>query len=156
METRLEERAEMQAIGIEVRTTNREEMDPSTARIGRLWERFLREDFAAAIPDRTPGGALLGIYTRYETDHNGPYTLIVGAEVNGLGATPSGMTGVTVPAGRYRVFAARGPMPKALIDAWGAIWGYFPTAAGEERAFTTDYEVHREGGDGADICIAVR
>jgi predicted transcriptional regulator YdeE len=156
MESRSEARAETEVIGIEVRTINREEMDPATARIGGLWERYFGDDVAARVPNRKPGGALLAVYTRYESDHTGPYSLIVGPEVTSLAVIPEGMTGTTVPAGRYRVFEARGPMPKALIDTWAAIWSYFPTAAGEERAFNTDYEIHLEGGGGADICIAVR
>jgi predicted transcriptional regulator YdeE len=155
VESRSEARAEIEVIGIEVRTTNREEMDPATARIGRLWERYFGDDVAARVPNRKPGGALLAVYTRYESDHTGAYSLIVGPEVTSLAVIPEGMTGATVLAARYRVFTARGPMPGALIETWGRIWGYFPTAAGEERAYTTDYEVHY-GGDGADVCIAVR
>jgi predicted transcriptional regulator YdeE len=155
MEPELTTREEVMLIGIEVRTTNQHEMSPATAKIPGLWGHFHEDQVAKKIPNRKPGGAQLGVYTKYETDHTGPYTLIVGMEVAGLSSIPAGMTGLAIPAGQYQAFTARGPMPQALIDTWIYIWNYFSGNTSYQRAYTTDYEVHL-GSDGADIYIAVK
>ena len=49
MEPKLLTRPEMKFIGIGVQTTNQDEMDPSTAKIPSLWERFFQEKIAEKI-----------------------------------------------------------------------------------------------------------
>jgi predicted transcriptional regulator YdeE len=155
MEPKLLIKPEIKLIGIEVRTINREEMDPSTAKIPGLWGRLFQEKIAERIPNKKTDGHLLGTYTKYESDHTGPYSLIVGLEVDNLESIPSGMTGLTIPAGLYLVFTTQGPMPKALIDTWVCIWNYFPKESSHMRLYTTDYEVHH-GNDKVEIHIAVK
>jgi predicted transcriptional regulator YdeE len=155
MEPELTTREEVMLIGIEVRTANQEEMPAATAKIAALWKRFYQDQIAEKIPNRKPGGALLGVYTRYESDHTRPYTLVIGMQVTGLDSIPKSMTGLSIPGGEYLAFPARGPMPQALIDTWIYIWNYFSGNTSYQRAYTTDYEVHL-GSDGADIYIAVK
>jgi predicted transcriptional regulator YdeE len=155
MEPQLTTTKEIKLIGTEVRTTNKEEMDPTSAKIPGLWGRFFQEQVAEKIPNKKAGGVLLGVYTKYESDYTGPYSLIVGTEVNSLDAIPEGMTALTIPAGKYLVFAVEGPMPKALVDTWIQIWSYFSDTSHNQRAYSTDYEVHH-GNDNADIYIAVK
>ena len=155
MEPRLTTTKEIKLIGVEVRTTNKQEMDPATGKIPGLWGRFFQEQIAEKIPNKKPGGVLLGVYTKYESDYTSPYSLIVGAEVNSLDAVPEGLTGLTIPAGKYLVFVAEGPMPRALIETWTHIWSYFSDTSSYQRAYTTDYEVH-QSNDKADICIAIK
>ncbi len=149
------------AAGIEVRTSNGDEMDPLRARIPALWGRFFSEGLLEKIPGRTDGAVPMGIYSDYETDHTGPYTLMAGAEVctasnaAELPELPEGMTSLTVPAGRYLKFLARGPMPQALVETWMTIWAYFGAESEHARAFTTDFELHR-GPDEAEIYISIR
>jgi predicted transcriptional regulator YdeE len=64
------------------------------------------------------------------------------------------MTGVIIPAERFLVFRARGPMPKALIDTWTSIWDYFLGGFNHKRLYTTDYEIHRSA-DSVDVHVAV-
>ena len=154
MEPKLLTRPEMKFIGIEVRTTNQKEMDPSTAKIPGLWGRFFQEKIAEKIPDKKRDGPLFGIYTKYESDHTGPYSLIIGVEVNDPEPTPVGMTGLKIPPGQFMVFTAQGPMPNALIDTWIYIWDYFSKETHHKRLYTADYEVH-SGNDDVDIYIAV-
>ena len=146
---------ELKIIGFEIRTTNREEANPATARIPGLWQRVLQENAVEKIPNRKTGGSLMGIYTKYESDFSGPYSLIVGVEVSSLKTIPPAMTGLKIPAGRYLVFSARGSMPQALIGTWGTIWKYFSDTPAPRRAFTFDYEVHT-GSDRADIFISIK
>lgn len=144
----------MMVVGLEVRTSNRDEMDRATARIPGIWGRFYRESVTEAVPGRTETGGPLAVYSHYESDHTGPYSLLVGVEMV-EGGTPTGMARVDVVEGRYLVFPARGAMPQSVMDTWKAIWDYFATNAHHERAYTTDFEQYR-GADVVDIHIAVK
>ena len=148
-------RPQLELIGIETRTSNRDEAPPSTAKIPGLWGRFFQEGIAERIPNRKPDGALIGAYTKYESDHTGRYSLVIGSEVSSLESVPDGMVGLTIPAGAFLVFRARGPMPSALIDTWTYIWNYFSGETDHERLYTVDYEAHH-GSETVDIHIAVK
>lgn len=131
----------MDVIGISVRTTNELEADPTRARIPGLWGRFHAEEIASRIPDRAHPTRVLGVYTDYESDHRGAYTLVVGCPVNRVPrALPEGFVHVAIPEDvpTFRL-EAKGDMPAAVIDAWRAIWRRFENGG---RAYTTDYEVH--------------
>ena len=155
MEPTLTTRKEIKLIGIAVRTTNQQEMDPATAKIGGLWGRFFQERIADKIPNKALLESTLAAYTKYESDHTGAYDLIVGREVNSLSSIPVGMTGLTIPAGKYLLFTAKGPMPRALIDTWAYIWNYFAMHSGHRRSYATDYELH-QADDNVEIYIAIK
>ena len=144
----------MSVAGLEVRTTNRAEMNPATARIPGVWARFSQESLMERTPARKADGVPLGVYSKYETDHTGPYSLLAGVEVDDS-AVPKGLAGVTIEEGSYLVFPARGPMPQTLIETWMAIWDYFTKNDAHQRAYTTDFELYR-GADAVDIHIAVK
>jgi predicted transcriptional regulator YdeE len=128
-------------VGPSVRTTNADEAS-GKGKIGGLWQRFFAQDLASRIPARAHPTRVYGVYTDYESDHTGPYTLVVGCPVvTPPSSLPEGMVSVTVPEGDYLAFAARGAMPRALIDTWGRIWGHFESAS-RQRSFTTDFELH--------------
>lgn len=157
MEPTIVECPEIKVVGVEIRTTNRDETQPSKAQIPGLWGRFLGERLAERIPNQRERGVLLATYTRYESDHTGPYSLILGAEVTTLDDVPEGMVGLTVHAARYLVFAAQGKMPEAIFMTWSLIWGYFSDTSRYQRAFTADFERHdTENPSRVDIHIAVR
>src|SRR4051794_19458744 len=96
-------------VGVAARTTNRAEADPATATIPALWQRFFREQ--EQIPGRRDRDIVVGVYTAYESDHTGEYSLIVGGEVSDTSSVPEGLVSVVVPPGRYLVFSAEGEMP---------------------------------------------
>jgi predicted transcriptional regulator YdeE len=142
-------------VGVEARTTNRAEMVSETAKIPALWERFFQAE--GAIPNRIDPDVVLGTYTRYESDYQGEYSLIVGAEVGVSGNVPAGMAGLTIPPARYLVFTAEGEMPGALINTWMQIWQYFSDTSEYQRAYTTDFERHDKGAKArVEIYIAIK
>lgn len=141
-EPKLITRSEFKAVGIEVRTDNSLEMDPQKAKIPGLWGRFFREGIVEKIPNKKLNAVPLGIYTDYESDHSGPYSLITGIETTDLDSTPNGMRGLTIPAGTYLVFTASGRMPQAVIDTWMYVWKYFSQGARYSRTYTTDFELY--------------
>ena len=160
MEPRLALGTEMKVIGFEARTSNSLEGDRVTAKIPGLWKRFFEERLEEKIPSRTHPGNLFGVYTNYESDHTGMYSLIVSAEVSSLDRVPEGMIGLTIPAGKYLVFTVGGPIPDAVIQTWQNVWNYFSQSSEYRRAYTTDFESYRwnlgAGQTEAEIDIAIR
>lgn len=138
--------------GISVRTINSDELNPVTARLPGLWGRFFTEGVAGQVPHSVPG-SIYGVYSAYESDLTGPYTLTAGVQVT-QPVTGGPFTSVDVQGGDYLVFEANGPMPLTLIQTWAAIWAYFQTNRQYTRAYTTDFEEYR-GPDGVAIHIAI-
>lgn len=159
MEPQLTSSGEIKVIGLEVRTSNARESDPKTARIPGLWHRFFAEQVAEQIPNRTDSNTLLAVYTKYESDHTGEYSLIVGGAVSSLEQIAEGMAGVTIPGAKYLVFPVHGPMPQAVIEVWNSIWHYFSIPSPYRRAYTADLEVYEQspqgGNPAAKIYVAI-
>jgi predicted transcriptional regulator YdeE len=150
-------RGEAQVIGIQAPTSTRLEADPATAAIPALWRRFLGDQLAGRIPGRSGALTTCAVYSDYQ-DGNGDgrrFRYLVGAEVTGRPEPPAGMVAVTVPAGDYLVFAARGPMPAALAATWARVAAFFEDGP-LERAWTADLELHYQAGSAVDVCVAVR
>jgi Uncharacterized protein conserved in bacteria len=147
----------MYIVGIEIRTTNRDEENQATARIGSLWRRVREEKLLDAISDPKERAVTLGAYTRYQSDDKGPYSLIAGLEVYDLDRIPPGMVGITVLAQEYLIFTAAGEMPAAVNDGWKQVWNYFTQTTVLNRAYTTDFERYDSARPGeVEIHVAVR
>ncbi|HKS95057.1 MAG TPA: GyrI-like domain-containing protein [Terriglobia bacterium] len=159
-EPRLATRQAMNVVGLEIRTSNAREADPATAKIPGLWQRVFAQKVPGRIPHGMNPGTLLAVYTRYESDHNGEYSLVVGSEVSVLDGIPQDMTAVTLAASEYLVFEARGPMPQAVIETWSRIWDYFASHPAHRRAYTADFELYEPRSQGpspeVDIYIAIQ
>jgi len=143
-------RAETRVVGIQALTSSRLEADPATAAVPALWRRL--PAVAGTIPDRAGTRTTCAVYCDYGDDES--FRCLVGAEVTGAGEVPAGLAEVTVPAGDYLVFAARGPMPEALAATWARVAEFFDHA-GMARAFTADLELHYAGGSAVDVFVAV-
>jgi predicted transcriptional regulator YdeE len=146
-------RAETRVVGIQARTSRLREADPATAAVPALWRRFQEDGLADTIPDRAATRTTCAVYSDYE-DGGGSFRCLVGAEVTAAGEVPADLAEVTVPAGEYLVFAARGPMPEALAATWARVAEFFDHA-GMARAFTADLEVHYPAGSAVDVFVAV-
>jgi predicted transcriptional regulator YdeE len=149
-------RAEARVVGIQALTSSRLEADPATAAVPALWRRFEAGGLAGRVPDRAGTRTTCAVYSDYqEGDGDGRrFRCLVGVEVAGQGEVPAGMAAVTVPAGDYLVFAARGPMPEALAATWARVAEFFEHAP-LARAFTADLEVHYPAGSAVDVLVAV-
>jgi predicted transcriptional regulator YdeE len=146
---------EMQVMGIEVRTTNHQEANPTTATIPKLWNWFFEEQLLERIPNKVRPNVLLGAYTNYTSDRTGEFSLVVATEVNNIDNPPEGMVGITIPAGHYLVFTARGELPDAVILAWKQVWSYFSsTNTAYRRTYKTDFELYKQQNE-VDLYIAV-
>jgi predicted transcriptional regulator YdeE len=146
---------EKKVVGIETRTTNRAESSPKTSKIGPLWGRFFAIE--GTIPNKSNEKTILGVYTKYESDYMGEYSLVISSEVSSLENVPDGMVGIKIPSAKYLVFTSKGPMPASLIETWKQIWRYFSNNHEYQRAYTTDFELHDKADQTkVDIYIAVK
>lgn len=94
---------EMHIAGIGIRTSNRK----GTEAIGELWQRFYREGILDRIIGRLHENIVYGVYSRYESDENGEYDLLIGSEIQNGSDVPQGITLLTIPAATYAVFTSR-------------------------------------------------
>jgi predicted transcriptional regulator YdeE len=137
--------------GLSVRTANHDEADPSLAKLPELWGRFYGQQVLDKIPNRQTDPLVYGVYSDYESDASGLYTVTAGVRVS---ASVPEYNSVTVRGGQYLVFENHGAMPQAVIDGWGAVWRHFLQSQKYKRLFTTDYEEYR-GPDRVAIFISV-
>jgi predicted transcriptional regulator YdeE len=132
---------EKQIFGISVRTTNANEMNPETAKIGKTWQKF---DSQITV-DYQGGERVYGVYYNYKSDANGEFTVLAGTE-----KPNNALEKVTIPKGKYLLFEGKAPTPndkgrvKAVIETWGKIWNYFANdSSGHKRAYKTDFEYYK-------------
>lgn len=136
---------EIKLVGLHVRTNNKAEMDPLTAKISPCVQQYFQEQWTEKIPHRTHPGRTLCAYTNYESDYMGEYTFYIGEEVSSVKDIPEGLEGHIIPSQTYVKFTTGpGPMPTVLINAWQNIWKMSPESLGGERRYHTDFEVYDE------------
>jgi predicted transcriptional regulator YdeE len=141
-------RSAMRVVGHEARTSNPREQDPATARIPGLWEQL--PVVMETVPEMT--GRVCAVYTDYASDFLGDYTIVVGVEVPDYVEAPDGMVLIEAPEAVCSVFRAASSKPPAVVEAWREVWDAFPSGS-NGRAYTTDVEVHVDGG--TEIFVAV-
>jgi predicted transcriptional regulator YdeE len=149
-------RDEARVVGIQAQTSSLREADPATAAVPALWRRFEADRLGDRIPGRAGARTTCAVYSDYQDAGDGGrrFSCLVGAEVAEAADPPAGLAAVTVPAGDYLVFAARGPMPAALAATWERIAEFFEHAP-VSRAFTADLEVHYPAGSAVDVFVAI-
>lgn len=137
--------------GICVRTNNENEMNPSTAKIGELWDNFYQN----VMPTVADSPQLYGLYYNYASDVNGDFD-VMAAVSNALANTDNlTLTSTTIPAGNYLVFTQQGKMPQAVITAWQQVWAYFTNANCQHtRKYSVDFEKY-VAEDIVEVYIAV-
>jgi predicted transcriptional regulator YdeE len=132
-------------VGITARTSNAEEFNPETAKIGATIQHYITGALYDKIQNRKTPGKTYCVYTEYATDHTGEYTYFIGEEVDALADVPDGLSTITVPEQSYAKFTTEsGQMPTVCINAWMDIWKMTPEDFGSDRAFKADFEVYDE------------
>ena len=108
--------------GILTRTTNANEMNPETAKIGKTWQEF---DNKVTV-DSQKGERVYGVYFNYESDANGEFDVLAGYEKSN-----KNLDEITIQKGRYLVFhkilkeTDNDARIQGVIETWGKIWEYF-------------------------------
>lgn len=140
-------------VGISTRTSNtkgKAEID-----IPKLWHSFMSNQLLSSLPNKL-NEHMYALYTDYESDHNGEYTVILGYQVSSLDKIPEEFTVRFVAESNYKKFTAKGDLTKdAVINTWMEIW-----KTDLKRSYTTDIEIYGEkamnpvNGE-ADIFVAI-
>ncbi len=131
---------------------------PDNEQFGRFWDQCktggLFDRFAQLTgfaPGPQTGGATLGI-SRVEADPaNRAFSFMVAVEVQEQADTGD-LERYTVPASRWAVFEAHGPVPEALVAAEMFAFGEWLPASGYVHAFAPEIEVYPPTAGGGPHC----
>lgn len=118
--------------GFRVKTQNSDEFNKETAKIPNLWQQFYASNLA-------PNSTIFSVYSDYETDANGQYTVTLGLSNASHGAP---LPATKVNSGSYLIFQGKGSMPETVIATWQRVWDYFSKENGYQRCFMTDFEAY--------------
>ncbi|NUU62959.1 GyrI-like domain-containing protein [Paenibacillus agri] len=141
MHTQIVRKPGITLTGISARTTNAEEAGPNGV-IPGLWGQFSQANLAEATGASNPH-LTYGLYTDYESDFTGAYTILLGHEHGSAEIhKESGFAHAVVPESNYMVFTTvKGPMEVVVPQAWAEIWKYFKDSP-EKRTYTGDFELY--------------
>lgn len=125
---------EFEIVGIAVRTTSQNGQAENDIRT--LWERFYSDDSIGKINGKISDD-LYCVYTDYEGDHSGAYTIILGYQIRPDILPPSGCVRKIILRSRYEVFISQGPLPSCVQQTWMNIW-----KSDLKRTYTADFDVY--------------
>jgi len=150
---RVEEIQEKTIYGITTRTKNADEMNPQTAKIGAIWQKF---DKTVNV-DYESGERVYGVYYNYESDANGEFDVLAGCETSN-----EKLENVKIEKGKYLVFNKvyeennDNTRVQAVIETWGKIWEYFSNDNSQyKRAYKTDFEYYKNSNE-IEIYISIQ
>ncbi|MFK5975266.1 MAG: effector binding domain-containing protein [Sulfurovum sp.] len=138
---RVEEIEEKIIYGISTRTKNSNEMNPKTAKIGAVWQKF---DSTVEV-NYKDGERVYGIYYNFESDANGEFDVLAGYETSN-----DKLNTVKIEKGKYLVFdkifeeTDDNTRIQAIIETWSKIWEYFLNENSQyKRIYKTDFEYYK-------------
>lgn len=142
MQQTLIEKSEIKLVGLKVRTSYAQELDPSLSQISFCVMKYFHESWSEQIPHRAKPNTTYCAYTEYDSDYRGGYTYFIGEEVKAFDdALPEGLQTLTIPQQKYARFTTpAGPMPHVVVDAWQKIW----QSKELKRCYQTDFEIYDE------------
>ncbi|MBI2707771.1 MAG: GyrI-like domain-containing protein [Proteobacteria bacterium] len=136
---------EIKLIGLSMRTSYQNEINPATAKITPCVTRFFQEQIPNKIPNLKNPHATFCAYTDYENDYKGAYTYFIGQEVTSIDAIPEDLDSLTIPPQAYVKFTtAPAPVPQVIIHAWQQIWQMPSSTLGGKRSYKVDFEIYDE------------
>lgn len=132
--------------GITTRTTNKNEMNPTTAKIGATVNAYWEQQIASKLKGRVNPGVTFLAYTDYESDEHGEYTFFIGEEVDSFeNQNLSEFSKLVIPEGHYQKFTTNaGKIPDVVIGAWQKIWQMTKSDFEGNRRYHTDFEIYDE------------
>ncbi len=131
--------------GFSTKTQNTDEFNEKKAKLPSLWQQFYASNLAA-------NANIFEVYSDYESDANGLFTVTVGVSDDGKRAE---FGTVKIQAGNYLVFQGAGPMPSTVVETWKQIWDYFEAESNYQRSFISDFEAY-SGSDKVAIYIGIK
>ncbi len=152
---------EIKLVGIKTRTNNKNEFNPSAAKIGATIQKYSKEFLSEKIPNRKNPGTTLCVYTDYESDYTGWYTYFIGEEVTSFSKLPEDLeTHIISPQTYAKFMIGPGPMPVVVMEAWQKIWQMQDSEFGGKRRYHADFEIYDQRAQDQqntvlDICIGI-
>ncbi len=138
-------KSEIKLIGITARTNNASEMNPTTAKISMIVQKYFYGGLSEKILHRKNPGITYSVYTEYESDMTGDYTYFLGEEVLSFDNILEGFFALTIPIQHYVKFTdGPGAMPGVCINLWQKIWQLNPGSLGGIRGYIADFELYDE------------
>lgn len=138
MDNRRTHKTAFTIIGISCRTSNKS--GAAQQAIPELWETFMNGNYMQQIPKRINEG-IYCVYTDYESDANGDYTVIIGtASIDTDSELTDGLIRHTLPESDYLCLPVKGDYPVSLIRTWEWVW-----TTDLPRSYTSDFEYYPEG-----------
>lgn len=138
---RVENIEEKLVYGISTRTKNADEMNPKTAKIGTIWQKFA----STVKVDYQNGQRVYGVYYNYELDAMGEFDVLAGYET-----INDKLDCIKIQKGKYLVFNKSFEQTddntriQAIIETWGKIWEYFSNENSQyKRDYKTDFEYYK-------------
>jgi len=129
-------------VGLACRTRNQFETAESSARIPQVWEDFYDKKAIHKIENIKNPNCIMGVFTKYESDQDGFYTMILGTEVKEFGHIPEGLIGLSIMDNQYLLFSGEGELPDSVLDTWENASDFFSENRDYQRGYTTDIEVY--------------
>ncbi len=148
--TKLSSQKETPVLGIQAVTSTALEFS-GNGKIPGLWEAFYQHGLDAYAHQNSL--AIYGIYSQYENDETGAYTVTAGVGPCPDSLPEKSLQKASLEPGTYLKFSFEGPVPDSVIQGWQDVWAFFKTPEAPQRAFKTDYEVYKETG--VDIFIGI-
>lgn len=152
------EKPEIRLVGVSTRTTNQVEVGPNGL-IPGLWGTYYSSNLFSQAGIKT-SEPLYSLYTDYESDASGAYTVVIGHEVDEEASSQPDdkLSYAVIPASKYLVFTAeKGPMNEVVPEVWREIWAYFEKSPGL-RTYTGDYELYPSRNldpDGSEVQVYI-
>lgn len=129
---------EIRLMGISLKSKTTNLNGKSAVDCGNLWQAFERGNYAGQIPGRI-NNSVYAVYHKYEGDYLQPFSYFIGCPVKNDSRVIPGLEMLSIPAGRYRKFTAKGILPDCISYTWKKIW-----ESDIQRAYGTDFEVYDE------------
>jgi len=130
--------------GIMVRTNNKNEMDPTKAKIGSIMGKYWSQQVADNIQNRLSPGKTYAVYCEFEEQDQGEYTYFIGEEVSAdVAQQNSELQTIMIAPSRYqKMTTAEGQLPEIVIKAWQNIWQMPADEFKGRRTFQADFEIY--------------
>ena len=133
----------MVVAGPSIRTDNKK----ASRDIPLFWKKVFQDDILTKIPHAV-SGYVYGVYSDYDSDQKGAYSVTGGIEVETTEGFPEELAIREIPAGLYAVFTAHSP--EQLVATWKAIW-----ESGLKRTYKFDFEEYGAEDQSVKIYIGI-
>jgi len=136
-------------VGICINTNN----SKASTTIPLLWNEFFNNKIVSKIEHKKPDSLIYSVYSDYESDQNGNYTVTIGVEINRKDIKK--YNPVIIKKGKYILFEKNGKLPDIVSDMWNDIWEYFKENKDLKRRYQSDFEVY-ENENNLKIYIGIK